>query len=122
MGQLGSGNNRPGELGNTGQIVLNECDSGGCDCAAEEKAKKAAAAASKAAAAAAAATTARPSATAFTRTRTSLTNFRRNPLRTRHRGLSTSQKKEQAAQKTQNRYCILEYPKYSWLQTHISAA
>lgn len=44
MGQL-NGNNRPGQLGDTGQIVLNKCDSGECDCVAlaEEKAAKAAA-------------------------------------------------------------------------------
>lgn len=49
MGQI-DGNNRPGQLGDTGQIVLNKCDSGGCDCVAleeEEKRKKAEAAAPK---------------------------------------------------------------------------
>lgn len=38
MGQL-DGGNRPGQLGNTGQLVLNQCDAGGCDCAAIEAEK-----------------------------------------------------------------------------------
>jgi hypothetical protein len=32
MGQLDGNENRPGQLGDTGQIVLNRCDSGNCDC------------------------------------------------------------------------------------------
>ena len=40
MGQLGGGDSRPGQLGNTGQIVLNKCDSGSCDCAEEDRKKK----------------------------------------------------------------------------------
>ena len=33
MKQLAGHENRPGQLGNTGQIVLNFCDEGECDCA-----------------------------------------------------------------------------------------
>ncbi len=40
MGQLSGGsNNRPGQLGNTGQIVLNVCDDDGCDCEEIERKK-----------------------------------------------------------------------------------
>ncbi len=39
MGQLSGNDNRPGQLGNTGQIVLNTCDSGGCDCDEEIRKK-----------------------------------------------------------------------------------
>jgi len=38
MGQL-DGGNRPGQLGNTGQLVLNQCDAGSCDCDALEAEK-----------------------------------------------------------------------------------
>ena len=47
MGQVDGSSSRPGELGNTGVIVLNVCDEGKCDCrailaekAAEKEAKK----------------------------------------------------------------------------------
>lgn len=40
MGQLSGDESRPGQLGNTGQIVLTTCDSGECDCEAEEKKKE----------------------------------------------------------------------------------
>ncbi|TRY71004.1 hypothetical protein TCAL_17341 [Tigriopus californicus] len=39
MGQLSGDENRPHELGNTGQIVLNTCNSGACDCEEEERKK-----------------------------------------------------------------------------------
>jgi len=39
MGQLSGSNNRPGQQGDTGQIVLNICDSGSCDCEEEERKK-----------------------------------------------------------------------------------
>lgn len=103
MGQL-NGNNRPGQLGDTGQIVLNKCDSGGCDCAAleeEEKNKKAASAAAKAPPT----TTARPSATAFTRTRgSSLASLisRRKPIALRGRTPETSQKSPLTLQSLQS--------------------
>uniref|UniRef100_A0A0K2TNV6 Uncharacterized protein n=1 Tax=Lepeophtheirus salmonis TaxID=72036 RepID=A0A0K2TNV6_LEPSM len=37
--QISGGGARPGQLGTTGQLVLNTCDAGECDCEAE-KAKK----------------------------------------------------------------------------------
>lgn len=40
MGQLGTGENRPNERGNTGQLILTTCDQGECDCAAEKQKKK----------------------------------------------------------------------------------
>ncbi len=39
MGQLSGNDNRPGELGNTGQIVLTVCEDGGCDCEELERLK-----------------------------------------------------------------------------------
>lgn len=39
MGQLSGDESRPHELGNTGQIVLNTCDVGDCDCEEEERKK-----------------------------------------------------------------------------------
>ena len=32
MGQLAGNENRPHQLGDTGQIVLTKCDQGNCDC------------------------------------------------------------------------------------------
>ena len=32
MQQLAGNENRPGQLGDTGQIVLTKCDMGDCDC------------------------------------------------------------------------------------------
>ena len=40
MKQLSGHENRPGQLGNTGQIVLNTCDEGECDCAEVAESQK----------------------------------------------------------------------------------
>ena len=39
MGQLSGNENRPRQLGNTGQIVLDTCDKGSCNCEEEEEKK-----------------------------------------------------------------------------------
>jgi hypothetical protein len=95
MGQLGNGNNRPGELGNTGQIILTRCDSGTCDCLAEEENKK-----KIIIAAAAPPTTAKPATSPFSRTRGSgsLVSIRRTPTRNKYQPAEKSQISQESLQ------------------------